>query len=383
MFGLKAMAAGFFLIMGSMGSQALAEKEVDVLIGRLLATPSIKTETGFVATVLVPPGELYDPLWLLPRNGEVWLNDDGGEEGEKGSRILSLDPEGRVSVLVGLGRLLPVTGFGVAPEGFGPFGGQVFALAQARVAMEGATANHVIERVDPKTQEVAQVVCTLPKAGGINQGISGFGVDARFGPEGSPFARRFFAVTAYNNTIYQMTPDGRCTPFVTFDGKPWGSPTGLGFSADGEAMLVAVSRGSILEASSEGGGAIVRVLPDGKVEEKPVVEGLNRPMGLVLAPEGFGPYAGQLFITDAGDIQAPVPMTQPLKADGKLYRAPLGGKPELVASGFVNPAGVQVIGDALWVSDINGDFIAGKRELPDGFIVKISLEKGRGVANPS
>jgi hypothetical protein len=27
----------------------------------------------------------------------------------------------------------------------------------------------------------------------------------------------------------------------------------------------------------------------------------------------------------------------------------------------------------LWVSDINGDFIAGKRELPDGFIGEIRV----------
>jgi hypothetical protein len=29
-------------------------------------------------------------------------------------------------------------------------------------------------------------------------------------------------------------------------------------------------------------------------------------------------------------------------------------------------------GRLLWVSDLNGDFLGGKRELPDGFIVEIS-----------
>jgi hypothetical protein len=28
----------------------------------------------------------------------------------------------------------------------------------------------------------------------------------------------------------------------------------------------------------------------------------------------------------------------------------------------------------MWVADINGDFIYGKRELPDGFIVVISVQ---------
>ena len=48
------------------------------------------------------------------------------------------------------------------------------------------------------------------------------------------------------------------------------------------------------------------------------------------------------------------------------------GTLELVASGFINPWGLRFVGNALWVSDINGDFIYGKHELPDGFIVEIT-----------
>jgi hypothetical protein len=47
------------------------------------------------------------------------------------------------------------------------------------------------------------------------------------------------------------------------------------------------------------------------------------------------------------------------------------GELKLVASGFVNPSGVHFVGHHLWVTDINGDFIAGKRELPDDFLVQI------------
>jgi hypothetical protein len=50
------------------------------------------------------------------------------------------------------------------------------------------------------------------------------------------------------------------------------------------------------------------------------------------------------------------------------------GKLELVASGLINPWGLRFVGNALWVSDINGDFIYGKRELPDGFIVAIEAQ---------
>lgn len=36
--------------------------------------------------------------------------------------------------------------------------------------------------------------------------------------------------------------------------------------------------------------------------------------------------------------------------------------------------GGTIVDDAVWVSDINGDFIAGKRELPEGFVVKVQAQ---------
>jgi len=41
----------------------------------------------------------------------------------------------------------------------------------------------VIQRVDPGKNYEASVFYTLPNAGKANQGVSGFGVDARFGPQ--------------------------------------------------------------------------------------------------------------------------------------------------------------------------------------------------------
>ncbi|MGE0822765.1 MAG: hypothetical protein AB7G75_23865 [Candidatus Binatia bacterium] len=355
-----------------LNTPALAEEEVKGLLDRLMAAPTVKAEEGFRAEMLIPPGEFYDPLWLHAQGDAVWLNDDGGEEGEKGSRLVSISKAGKISELVGLGRLLPVTGYGVAPESFGEFAGHIYSIAQAKVAAPGATANHVIQRVDPQSKDVATVVCTLTEAGNINKGVSGFGVDARFGPAGSPFADRFFAATAFNNTIYQVKADNTCSPFVTFDGAVTGAPMGIAFSPDGKSMLVTLKKGGILEPPTPGSGMVVRVSPDGKVDEKPVVQGLSQPMGIMVAPANFGAYGGQIFVADGQDIQAPVPMTQALNADGKVYRVGDDGKPQLVASGFFNPVGMLVVNGALWVTDINGDFIAGKRELPDGFIVKLT-----------
>src|SRR5207247_3566512 len=264
---------------------------------------------------------------------------------------------GKISVLAGIGKLLPVTGFDVAPATFGSYGGQIFTLAQARTGLEGVNVNHIIQRVDPARGYAASVFCTLPNAGTAGRGIPGLGLDARFGPEGSPFAGKFFAVTGSNNTIYQVTSGGACTPFVIFDGQPLTSPFALGFTADGKSMLVT---GRKAGASTGANGVIGRVTPEGKVEDQLVAEGFGRPTGLAIAPQGFGTYAGQLFV---GDLQSgQVPPTQPLAADGKVYRVTPDGALHLVASGFVNPIGVRLIGRKLWVTDINREFIAGRLE---------------------
>jgi hypothetical protein len=364
--------AATILGLGGLSTQVFAAEEVQGLLERLMAAPTIKTVEGFRADMLIPPGEFYDPLWLHLQGDSIWLNDDGGEEGEKGSRIVSISKEGKISELIGLGRLLPVTGYDIAPASFGAFAGHIYSIAQAKVAAPGATANHVIQRIDPKSQGNATVVCTLKETGKTNKGVSGFGVDARFGPAGGAFADRFFAVAAFNNTIYQVTADNTCSPFVTFDGAVTGAPMALAFPADGKSMLVTLKKGGILDPPTEGSGIIVRVSSDGKVDEKPVVQGLSQPIGIMIAPASFGAYGGQIFVADVTNIQAPVPMTQALQTDGKVYRVGDDGKPHLVASGFVNPAGMLVVDGSLWVTDINGDFIAGKRELPDGFIVKLT-----------
>ena len=76
---------------------ALPQQELRRLTERLLAPPAIKPEPGFTSRVIVAPGNVYDPLWMLPGGASVWLNDDGGEEEGKGSRLLSLDQNGKIS----------------------------------------------------------------------------------------------------------------------------------------------------------------------------------------------------------------------------------------------------------------------------------------------
>ena len=355
-------------------SSVTVAEEIKDVVARLTALPQLKAESGFAATVLVAPGQLYDPLIMLPTGKVMWLNDDGGEEGDKGSRLLAVDTTGAVSVLAGIGKLLPTVGFDLAPKEFGAYAGQIFTLAQPKVAAEGALTNHVIQRLEPAHDFAVTTFCTLPDAG--PKKIPGYGLDARFGPSGSPFAGRLFAITIYNDAIYQITPDGKCTPFVVLDGKRYSAPTMMLFSADGQRMLVAVSAGAWdITGLGPQRGAILRIAADGTIDDLPVWSGVGRPMGMDYAPPGFGDYAGQLFFSDVGLYQIPVPMTQALLADGKIYRLDKNGKAVLVASGFHNPNALRFFKGKLWVSDINGDFIAGKRELPDGFIGQLEVRK--------
>ncbi len=342
------------------------------VLSRMLAV-EIKPAAGFATRMLVPPGALYDPLVMHPMGDTVWLNDDGKEtenaQGEhKGSRLMAVDHEGRVSVLVDADKLAPISaGFDVAPEGFGAYAGQVFALSQPTTGDQAGQDNYLLQRIDPKAGFAVSVFCTLPARSAKE--TAGIGVDARFGPPGSAFAGKLYASTTLNNTIYQITPDGRCEPFVRLDPDKQGGPLYLRFTPDGTALLVTVVRGGIFAAR---GSAILAIHADGSVAEKALAEAPTMFGSIDFAPAGFGAYAGQIFVVEVGTYEIPVPAGRPLRADGKLHRVTPAGKLELVASGFINPWNVRFVDNKLWVADINGDFIYGHRELPDGFIVEVT-----------
>jgi hypothetical protein len=360
-----------------------AGEELERVLGRVLAPPHIETAKGFRARVLVPPGELYDPLFMLPQDdGSVWLTDDGGEEEGRegrettGSRIVAVDESGRVRVIVGTEKTSPMIAPGIAPASFGARAGQLIAFSQARAGWDGAFQPHTIQALDPKRGFAPETICTLPNAGRIGGGVAGVGADARFGPPGSPFADRFFAATVLNYFVYQLDARGRCTPFADF--SDYGAPAGIGFSADGRSMFVAVSVPNQLGVPTSGnkakGGVILRVSSVGAIDPKPVARGFEAPVGMAIAPPGFGAHGGELFVADAGAGEVPVPSTRPVAADGAIYRVTASGEVLLVASGMPSPTGLAFVRGALWVTDIAGDFIGGRRELPDGYIAVIEAE---------
>ena len=349
------------------------------VLKRILDDPEIRTGDGFKARLLSPPGEMYDPLFMRDRGDVVWVNDCGGQEGSAGGQIVAVDRQGRVETVVGLGRLLPVTGFDIAPASFAPFSGHIFCLSQAEVGRPGLSKNHVIQRVDPAQDDAAAIFCRLPSVGsysmsGAPPGTAGWGIDALFGPEGSAFAGKFFAITTMNGTIYQVTPDGKCAPFVTFDRDVWGSPQGMMFSEDERHILVATN--------NERGGAVARLSADGAIEPEPLLSLENIWLtGMAVAPRDFGTFGGQLFIGGLRTSKASVDLmsagalreelTRPPSAIGVVHRLDNNGEVKLVATGFRNPQAIHFVENRMWVSDLNGDFIAENRELPDGFIVEI------------
>jgi hypothetical protein len=340
-----------------------------------LVQPQITVETGYTARVLVPAGTLYDPLFPIAGEGDdIWLNDDGGEDDEGGGGIYSVAPDGTVRALVAVGKIPPPTAIDRAPNSFSPYAGQIFALAQPTKGWSGATANHIILRLNPNTWEPVRFA-ELPTAGSRNKGIAGAGIDMMFGPDGSPFAGRLFAITSLNNAIYEILPDGTARAFVVMDTSKPRQPVCLTFApVDGEdRMIVSTANGNFSPRRQVPGFATVtQITADGRVLPQYLVENLDTPSGLAFAPAGFGPYAGNLFIADLGGIMAiPAPRDKAPPRNGRILRVGSDGKTVPFASGFASPLGLRFIGSRMIICDINGDYIGGGIELPDGFVAEI------------
>lgn len=343
------------------------EREIDHVMERLLSPPVIHAEPGFTATVLVPPGQMYDPLTMIQHGDAVWVTDDGGN-GHYG-RIWKVDTHGHVSTGIPPEELTPTIGFDFAPPGFGDYAGKILTFSAPGFYSEGPRRPHVVEVHDPDRKMPKKKLCDLPNAGTVGEGIGGAGLEARFGPPGSAFANRFFTVAIMNNTIYQTTADGLCKPFVTFDEQVWG----IAFLPDGSRMLATLKGGGPIfggkrDAPDANVGRIVTVRPDGVIDPKPVIVA-HRPTDVEVAPANFHAYGGQIFFTD-WETDSSAPPDEPLPQECKLYRIASDGTAHLVASGFLRPAGISFIDGSIWILNINRD----RGDLPDGSIIKIDVQ---------
>ena len=55
----------------------------------------------------------------------------------------------------------------------------------------------------------------------------------------------------------------------------------------------------------------MRVSLDGSIAESPYVSGLHEPGAMAFAPDGFGEFGGDLFISDAGSWDNDIPAVSP------------------------------------------------------------------------
>ncbi len=343
-----------------------------------LAVPRITVANGYNARLLVPPGTFYDPLFPIAGDGDdIWLNDDGGEEeeGEGGGGIYCVSRDGAVAPLVPVGKIPPPTAIDRAPTSFAPHTGEIFALTQPKKGWTGATENHLILKIDPRTWEPTRFA-ELPSAGTRNKGIAGAGVDMRFGPDGTAFAGRLFAVTLLNHSIYEILPDGTARAFVTMESARPRQPVCLTFTKIGgeDRMIVSTANGNFSPRRQVPGFATVtQVTPDGQVLPDFIAEGLLSPSGLGYAPSDFGQYSGELFVADLGGMMpTPAPRDNPPPRLGRVLHIDSSGKAEVFAEGFASPMGLRFIGNRMIVCDVNGDYIGGGIELPDGFVVEVT-----------
>jgi hypothetical protein len=343
----------------------------------LFASPAITTAPGFRASILVPPGKVYDPFDLFVLDSKTMLVADDGADGH----IWKITAGGHVESLAAPTRYAPYT-FDVAPASFGKFHGQIYALAfNEPNAAGGWELPDAIVRIDPATGRDS-LVCYLPDNANHEKGAGGFFV--RFGPENSPFAGKLWITTASNHSIYQVTPDDGCKVVETIDLDKWGSPRGIAFTPDGKVMLL----GSVTPSPAnraktvDGGGRILQMHPDGTIDDKPFAIGLTEPGAMAFAPSGFGHFGGELFVAEVGKWDNDIGITQEpnkgpfaqVHSDGLVYRVTRNGKLAMVASGLRNPVGVGFMGDTLIVTDINGDFHEGYQKFPDGFVVSIRAQ---------
>lgn len=335
---------------------------------RVMAVPTLDVANGMSARVLVPTGaDLFDPFdFYVVDDERMWVADDG-----KNGAVFEVTLDGEVTMLADIRQHAPYA-IDVAPPSFGRHAGQIYAIAFARPEKAGGwELPNAITRIDPATG-VDTVVCFLPENAERVPGSGGF--FARFGPEGSPFAGRLWLTAASNHTIYTITPDDHCAPFKTLDLDREGSPRGLAFTPDGQSMLLGVAAPAPANRNktSPGGGRILRVHADGRIDATALITGLHEPGAMAYAPATFGKFAGDLFVSDAGEWDNDVEATEPITRDGRIYRVTTGAKLEAAISGLANPVGVGFVGGKLVISDINGDFHVGQQKFPDGFMFIVS-----------
>jgi hypothetical protein len=271
------------------------------------------------------------PVYVQVDNGKLIFSDASGA-------VLSA-PMGGGSATT-LAKVANPAGVAIAPAGFGSYAGQVFVASGSD------------EKTPCEVMRIGGAAATsfakLPDAGKLNGGKATECRDLEFGPAGSPFAGKLYAVANGNATIYEIDSSGKAKAFATFDGAPSFEIGSIAFTAANDpkapnSMLAGMRPRMEIAAKV---GRISVLGPDGQLKTEYLV-GFVNPTGWGYAPPGFGNYAGNLMIVDAGRPAA----KNEAERDGLVYRVDNKGVTRPYASGLVDPNCLRITSNRLVIAD--------------------------------
>jgi len=228
---------------------------------------------GFVMGPVKAAG-LQAPVYAQVAGDNVVVSDAGA------GGVFSVAVTGGAAAAVG--KVKKPAGVAIAPDGFGSYGGQTFVLAP-----EGgdAKAPCIVDRLDKSG--AASGFAKLPAAGSLNGGKATECRDLEFGPAGSAFAGKLYAVTNGNASIYEIDAGGKARAFGTYEKPLAWEINNIGFAPAGDSkapngMLLSVRPRSESAAKV---GRIAIIDSSGKMKDEFYLVGLIRPTGFAFAPQ--------------------------------------------------------------------------------------------------
>jgi len=352
-------------------------------------------EKGYVGREVVPPGDqLYDPqIRWVEEDGSVVVSDIGGQPqrgwdptGGHGA-MFRLHQDDRLEVIVPPGfhgKTAPIRPE-KAPDSFGQWGGQIFTVAQAQAGRKGAHQPHCVYRIDPN-DGIPHEFARLGLSGTINDGIAGAGMTHQFGRKGTPHEGYLYVSSLMNCTLYRVSPDGECTPYLVFDEKLVGKPMMpfLGFHAPDHSQwkpyagdYIVMTRATTYNDAHEPEMTFDywRIDPKGPAVEK--IPGITWRPGPI-APAEFGPMAGSMFTVDEGSTNllhttANEVNSKPLPYDARIIRIAPDGSEHVFAEGLQGSSTTVAFDrNRLLISSIRKSYSTGDYHEPDGSIYEIT-----------